>query len=78
MARFAAPETAPAVDDAGSGVRYIVALAPGGVWWAILEVTGMVGRSVAMAEDEPTATRIACLLNRHGVVDVPLDQVTGR
>jgi hypothetical protein len=41
--------------------------------WCILEHEGIKGTPVAWATTEEMATRIAGLLERHGVVDVPMD-----
>lgn len=55
-------------------MTYLVMPAVGG-GWNVLQADGLRARAVVYLLDEPLATRIAVLLNRHGFDDVPLEQV---
>jgi hypothetical protein len=56
-------------------MTYVTFASPYG--WQVLHVDGARATTVAGAVDEGHATRIAELLDRHGLVDVPLDQMEG-
>lgn len=43
--------------------------------WQVIRIEKGIATPVAAAADQPTAERIRDLLDRHGMVDVPLDQV---
>lgn len=52
---------------------YAIFLGPYG--WQVIRIEKGSAQLVAGAFDQPTAERIRDLLDRHGMVDVPLDQV---